>query len=306
MLRKMAVLAVLGACLSGWPSMAKDQQGKPNAQHNVPNQSQNVVPPPHAIHDPSSAAVHGKSEPEDGKETAEKKLLPTWTGPEWIIIYITAAYVVISGLTFIVIGYQGHLMKLQLGQIRRQTDWILAKERPKLSMRLEPFDPFNNRTNSGSYVRGTVSIRGNADATILRTAICVSPDRHAIAVPFEYFDRRIQPLNLRLTLDQIDEIIPIVPAATSPIPFIAMIYGEGKRAVSDEDIASIKQRRAKLYCKAVLEFSDSLGVRPPLCFNQYFEFVCPPLSSDDVLRYGHWNQWDENDDNSQDSGESAY
>ena len=185
--------------------------------------------------------------------------------------------------------------------MQRQTDWILAKERPNLSMRREPFDPLNNRTSSGSYVRGIVSIRGNADAPILRTAICINPDRLAIAMPFEHFDRRIQPLDLRLTLDQIDEIIPIVPAETAPIPFIAMIYAEGKRAVADEDIASIKMGKTKLYCKAVIEFSDSLGVRPPLCFNQFFEFVCPPVSSDDVLRYGHWNQWEEDDHNDQDS-----
>jgi hypothetical protein len=29
--------------------------------------------------------------------------------------------------------------------------------------------------------------------------------------------------------------------------------------------------------------------------------VCPPVSSDDVLRYGHWNQWEEDDHNDQDS-----
>lgn len=120
-------------------------------------------------------------------------------------------------------------------------------------------------------------------------------------MPFEYFDRRIQPLDLRLTLDKIDEIIPTVPAGTPPISFIAMVYQEGKRAAADEDIASIKQGRTKLYRKAVIEFSDSLGVRPPMCFNQFFEFVCPPVSNDDVLRYGHWNQWKGDDDNNQDS-----
>jgi hypothetical protein len=134
----------------------------------------------------------------------------------------------------------------------------------------------------------------SADATILRTAICISPDRLAIAMPFEYFDRRTQPPDLRLTLDKIDEITPVVPAGTPPISFIAMVYQEGKRMVADEDIASIKQGKAKLYCKAVIEFSDSLGVRPPLCFNQFFEFMCPPVTNDDVLRYGHWNQWEDN------------
>ncbi len=184
-------------------------------------------------------------------------------------------------------------MELQLDDMKRQTDWMLAKERPKLSMRLEPFDPFNNRTGSGAYIRGTISIRGNADATIQRTAICVSPDRHAIATLFEEFDRQIQPSNLNLTLDKIDEILPIVLAETPPIHFVAIVYGEGKRPVADEDIVSITQGKTKLYCKAVIEFSDPLGLQPPLCFKQFFEFVCPPVSGDDVLRYGHWNQWEE-------------
>ncbi len=301
MLKNLVILTALGAFLSGWPCVAKDQQGKPNAQPNQPDQSQNIVSPTRAIVEPSSATVHGKYEPEDGKETAKEKSLPTHAGPEWVIVYITAAYVVISGLILLSNKKQGRLMKLQLEQMQRQTDWILAKERPKLSMRLEPFDPFNNRSGSGSYVRGTISIRGNADATILRTAICVSPDRHAISAPFEFFDRRIQPTNLRLTLDNIDEILPTVPAGTPPIPFIAMVYREGKRAVADEDIASITRGKTKLYCKAVIEFSDPLGLLPPLCIKQFFEFVCTPISSGDVLRYGHWKQWGEYSDSSQDS-----
>jgi hypothetical protein len=178
---------------------------------------------------------------------------------------------------------------------------MLAKERPQLSMRFEPFDPFNNRTGSGYYVRGTISIRGNADATILRTAICVSPDRDVIAMPFEHFDRREQPSDLTLTLDKIDEIIPIVLAGTPPIPFIAIVYGERKRAIADVDVDSIVRTKTKLYCKAVIEFSDSQGLLPPLRFKQFFEFLCSPASSADVLRYGHWSPWEEDGDDCQDS-----
>jgi hypothetical protein len=43
------------------------------------------------------------------------------------------------------------------------------------------------------------------------------------------------------------------------------------------------------------------GQLDQLCFKQFFEFVCTPVSRDDVLRYGHWSQWGEYSDNSQDS-----
>jgi hypothetical protein len=216
-----------------------------------------------------------------------------------VVVGIWAGVMALKSL--LSIEEQAKFMRLQLDQMRRQTDWMLAKERPQLSIQLAPFDPFKDRTGGWYYVRGTVSIRGHADAVILRTAICVSPDRHAIAMPFEDFDRRIQPSDLRLTLDKIGEILPIVPAETPPIPFIAMVYGEDKRAVTDEEIASITRGKTKLYCKAVIEFSDSLGLLPPLCFKQFFEFVCTPISSDDVLRYGRWDQWGECSDNGQDS-----
>jgi hypothetical protein len=226
--------------------VAKDHQGKPDTQPNQANQSQNIVLPTHTMLDPSLATIHGKSVPKDGKETAEEKPLPRFARPEWVIVYITAVYVVISGLTLRAIKKQARQMELQLGVMQRQTNWMLAKERPQLSMRFEPFDPFNNRTGNGYYVRGTISIRGNADATILRTAICVSPDRDVIAMPFEHFDRREQPSDLTLTLDKIDEIIPIVLAGTPPIPFIAIVYGERKRAIADVDVDSIVRTKTKL------------------------------------------------------------
>ena len=99
------------------------------------------------------------------------------------------------------------------------------------------------------YVRGTISIRGHAAATILRTGICVSPDRHVISIPFEDFEARIHPQNLHLILDEIDELgeLPaIIPAGVSSIPFIAKVYGGPQRAATDEEVSSVSAAQTAL------------------------------------------------------------
>lgn len=185
----------------------------------------------------------------------------------------------------------------QIVLTKTQTDWLLAKERPELSVQLEPFDPFQERAAMRDYyVRGTMSIRGHAAATILRTAICVSPDRYVISIPFEYFESRTRPSDLHLTLDEIDELgkLPaIIPAGTSSTPFIAKVYGGPQRAATDEEVSSITNRQSRLYCKAVIEFSDSLGMREPVNFMQSFKFECAPRSREDVPIYGTWERWEE-------------
>lgn len=120
--KHLAVFSLLGAFLSGGPCVAKDHQGKPDTQPNQANQSQNIVLPTHTMLDPSLATIHGKSVPKDGKETAEEKPLPRFARPEWVIVYITAVYVVISGLTLRAIKKQARQMELQLGVMQRQTN----------------------------------------------------------------------------------------------------------------------------------------------------------------------------------------
>jgi hypothetical protein len=54
-------------------------------------------------------------------------------------------------------------MEDQLGEMSRQTTWLIEKERPRLSIELDLYDPRQQPNIEGEYcVTGSVSIYGHA------------------------------------------------------------------------------------------------------------------------------------------------
>ena len=71
------------------------------------------------IIDPSSATVHVKAEPDDSKKAPEEKPLPRFERPEWVIVYITAIYVLIAWWTLRAIKRQADTMEMQANEARQ-------------------------------------------------------------------------------------------------------------------------------------------------------------------------------------------
>ena len=115
MLKSLAIFGLSVAFLLAGPCVAQDQQGKPHAKQ---DQSQQPAPPTHVIIDPSSATVHIKPEADGGKKTDLEKPWKQFLRPEWVIVYITAFYVVISGLTLWAIKRQADTMETQAKDAR--------------------------------------------------------------------------------------------------------------------------------------------------------------------------------------------
>ena len=118
MLKRLAILAIGGTFLFGWPSVAENHESKAHTEHAEGAQPQQPVPPTHVVIDPSSATVHVETKPANDKQASEEKPLPMFLRPEWVIVYITAVYVFITGWMLLAIKRQASQMEGQTNILR--------------------------------------------------------------------------------------------------------------------------------------------------------------------------------------------
>jgi Ca2+/Na+ antiporter len=146
MAKFLAVLAVFWALLFWSPCVAEDQQSQIHAQKNVSSRNQQLVPPMHVIIDRPPPVEQSRSDAESAK-TTEEKLLPRFLRPEWVIVYITAVYVIISAITFWAIRRQARLMDGQLREMKQsreiETKTLILQYRPKIIVRDARASNFN-------------------------------------------------------------------------------------------------------------------------------------------------------------------
>jgi hypothetical protein len=114
-------LVFFGAFLFGWPCVAENQQGKAHTEQNQTAQTQRPDPPTHVVIDPSSATIHIKAETDNAEKTSPEKPWKQFLGPEWVIVYITAIYVALSGWMLIAIKRQSGHMASQVQEMKAQT-----------------------------------------------------------------------------------------------------------------------------------------------------------------------------------------
>ena len=93
--------------------MAEKQQGKTHAEQNQSAQAQQPSPPAQTLVEPSNAAPYSDAEPGNAEQTPPEKPLPRFLRPEWIVVYITAVYVVITAFMLVVIKQQADQMERQ-------------------------------------------------------------------------------------------------------------------------------------------------------------------------------------------------
>lgn len=108
-----------GAFLFWWPRVAENEQTNAKASTNKSEQHQQLVPPTHVVIDPPfpTSDNHRAGAP-DGQNEAAEKPLPRFERPEWVIVYVTIAYVLIATLTMRVIKKQANTMEIQARDAR--------------------------------------------------------------------------------------------------------------------------------------------------------------------------------------------
>ena len=101
------------------PCVAEDQQGKAHAEQNPAAQAQQPAPPAQTVIEPSTAAPHGNAKAKDAEQGPPQESWKQFFTPEWVIVYITAVYVVITALMLGAIKRQAGHMKDQSKTLRK-------------------------------------------------------------------------------------------------------------------------------------------------------------------------------------------
>lgn len=107
----MAILVLCATCLFGWPSVAEQQSSSTHAtEHKAEETAHQMRPSSAAINLPTFAPCN-QANPCYTKDSAAEEQPPKWRRPEWVSVYITGVYAVISFLTLLAIKHQALLMK---------------------------------------------------------------------------------------------------------------------------------------------------------------------------------------------------
>lgn len=92
--------------------MAQQQQTDPHANNPVSGQQNGKLPPSKSSGAPRSTNNQNQTVSAEEKNDDPDGFLSRWQKPEWVIVYVTAAYTAIALLTLFAIGWQVWLMRV--------------------------------------------------------------------------------------------------------------------------------------------------------------------------------------------------
>ncbi|MGA3130011.1 MAG: hypothetical protein ABSD59_04375 [Terracidiphilus sp.] len=99
------------ALLLSWPSVSHEQQAPANQKNQERQNTSNPAPPSHVVIEPSPAIDQLKPLPTTSQPETQEKPLPRFLRPEWVNVYVTVFYVLISWLMLRKIKRQADLME---------------------------------------------------------------------------------------------------------------------------------------------------------------------------------------------------
>jgi hypothetical protein len=299
MLKRLAMVAVFGTLLLGGPSMAKNQQGQPDAKHGDAAKVNAPVPPTHVIVDKLPSVEHSATKPGDTAKAPEEKPLPRFARPEWVIVYITAIYVVIAAVTLIAIWRQADLMKTQAGWMQEQTG-RMSRQADLMNRQIifakESLIVARDAANAAK--ESAEAAKANADAALAQVNALKSKERAKLSFELEPFSPYIyfrstpwaQTVDWRVRLHGQSEAwevrSPVIlcigeptthlfagfstlnlpeimtPAQREYSGKIVLNYQDSSRVQLGEDLEDrMKSGDAILFCAGSIEYTDVYGDR---------------------------------------------
>lgn len=168
------------------------------------------------------------------------------------------------------IQQQANIMEAQVTLTSRHLDWLIEKERPRLSIELDRFDPRTDDFTGEYCVTGVVSIYGHTIARIKKAEICVSTERHVLESAFETPIQGITYAFRSWSPDEI-ELPRTIHPNSHDTRFIATVYSEPRKAASAADIsAALERYKPKSSLRGESFNAKGLWVSPvPKVLNSY-------------------------------------
>lgn len=286
MLKGLATLVAFGAFLLGGPDVAKDQKSTSHAAHDVAKQDKKPVAPTHVVIDPPIPTSGDQRQPNAKKDPPADPLRPGWKRPEWVIVYVTIAYAIISFFTLLTIKRQADTMETQatdsakfaaetLAEMkaqRLQSGVSMDKQARELQEQTRLLGESVSRAGqSANFTEKTVKAGERADVLLAEVSLALSQartvDHHARpVVTFKNFGRT------RAT-----NVLPVIELIVNSKPEIRKkceaahptVLGAGQEFTvrferlnslfSDEVIREIYQGRLILTFYGTIGFEDVFG-----------------------------------------------
>lgn len=117
------IMLVLLAGSFFWGRDASQQEKtSPSASADHADQTQNVVPPPSTVVDPPATTPPNQTVPAPEQHASQPDTLCWFLRPEWVIVWVTLIYTVLTGFTLLAIKRQADLMAGALKDARKESE----------------------------------------------------------------------------------------------------------------------------------------------------------------------------------------
>jgi hypothetical protein len=119
MVFRFLVVVAIGANLFGGPQVPKGQNARPGATDQQSGGNKKPVPPVRVIIEEPVPTIRTQPAANNDTTQPKEKPIPWFIKPEWVIVYVTAVYAIIAGLTLKAIKRQADSLKQQVEDARR-------------------------------------------------------------------------------------------------------------------------------------------------------------------------------------------
>lgn len=226
------------------PRNGSEQKQKAQEEQNLPK-----------IVQPSLPAVQEEKHPSEEKHDSRpqsrnypwRESLAPASIPDWCLVIVGALAGLIALRSLKVISRQADemedqaiLMKDQLAEMRRQTNWLIEKERPRLDIELDLFEP-RQQTGAEYCITGYVSFYGLTIARDGKVEILVGTESHVVEDAFEYYREGVAIADFDKSPQGI-ETPRIIRPNSHDIRFSATVYSALGKAASFEEISTALNR----------------------------------------------------------------
>ena len=265
--KKLLMLGLSALLINGaWsqiPRNGSEQKQKAQEEQNRPKIVQPSLPTIQEEKHPSEEKHDSSSQ---SRNYPWRESLTPASIPDWCLVIVGALAGLIALRSLKVISRQADemeeqaiLVKDQLAEMRRQTDWLIEKERPRLDIELDLFDP-RQQTGTAYCITGYVSFYGLTIARDCKAEILVSTERDVVEDAFEYYREGVTIADFHKSPARI-EIPRIIRPNSHDIPFSTTVYSSFGKAASFDEISTVLNRYKPRKRIAGSTISPATGLR---------------------------------------------
>lgn len=278
------------------------------------------------IIDPSSATVHIEPETDNTAKAALEKPWRQFLGSEWVIVYVTVAYSLITLLMWRTIKRQADIMDRQARE---------AKESSAQTFEVLKEQTDNALISAKAATISAIAADESAKASLAQIRMMKEKERGRLRLDFEDLDLTRTPLintvivSFKICLDGSTQayvldsecfagvfardeipgqrvwsppmtIPPVVTPAMGQVNSFTLVH-KGINVLAtglgEPTIRSIQDSASRICCEGYIRYRDVFGETWRFNFKKRWEYFSEPLPENEAWQGGQWKNYGEPEDN---------